>query len=121
MALSHLPTAFVLVAIYALPVIVFYFVPQILPVIILMSFGAVIYAKSFLLLRVFKKYEDALVDRSQETQPDKDADDGIFAESDRMERGEYGIVAEKEASQKVYQNGRFVEMSENQTDKETEV
>ena len=121
MALSHLPTAFVLVAIYALPVIVFYFVPQILPVIILMSFGVVIYAKSFLLLRVFKKYEDALVDRSQETQPDKAADDGIFAESDRMERGEYGIVAEKEASQKVYQNGRFVEMSENQTDKETEV
>lgn len=120
MALSHLPTAFVLVAIYALPVIVFYFVPQILPVIILMSFGVVIYAKSFLLLRVFKKYEDALVDRSQETQPDKAADDGIFAESDRMERGEYGIVAEKEASQKVYQNGRFVEMSENQADKEPE-
>lgn len=116
MALSHLPTAFVLVVIYALPVVVFYFVPQILPVLILMSFGVVIYAKSFLLLRVFKKYEDALVDRSQQPETDKEADDGIFAESDRMERGEYGIVAETTTPSKVYQNGRFVEMSENQDD-----
>ncbi|MDE7322591.1 MAG: DUF624 domain-containing protein [Lachnospiraceae bacterium] len=120
MALSHLPTALLLVAIYALPVVVFYFVPQILPVLILMAFGVVIYVKSFLLLRVFKKYEDALVDRSQEADTDKEADDGIFAESDRMERGEYGIVAEKTVPDKVYQNGRFVEMTENHDDNERE-
>ena len=120
MALSHLPTAFVLVVIYALPVVVFYFVPQTFPVLILMSFGVVIYAKSFFFFCVFKKYEDALVDRSQESETDKEADDGIFAESDRMERGDYGIVAETTAPNKVYQNGRFVELSENQDDNDHE-
>lgn len=113
MALSHLPTAFLLIAIYAVPVVVFYFVPQIFPVLLLLSFGLVIYGKSFLLLRVFKKYEDALVDKSREDAQEENADDGIFAESDRMERGEYSIVAEKAVPTKVFQDGKFVEVSEN--------
>lgn len=107
MALSHLPTAFLLVAIYVVPVVVFYFIPQILPVIVLMAFGSVIYLKSFLLLRVFKKYEDALVDRSQEPSEetdDSETDSGIFAESDRIER-ENKMV-------KVFRNGKFVEVPE---------
>lgn len=107
MALSHLPTAFLLVAVYAVPVVVLYFIPQILPVVILMAFGLVIYIKSILLLRVFKKYEDALVDRNQgasgETD-DSETDSGIFAESDRIER-ENKMV-------KVFRNGKFVEVPE---------
>ena len=47
MALSHLPTAFLLIVIYAVPVVVFYFIPQSLPIMILLAFGLVIYLKSF--------------------------------------------------------------------------
>lgn len=116
MALSHLPSAFLLIAVYAVPVIIFYFVPQTFPVLLVLSFGLVIYIKSILLVRIFKKYEDALVDKSQENVENENTDDGIFAESDRMERGEYGLVADKKVSNKVFQNGKFVEVSENNDD-----
>jgi len=105
MALSHLPTAFLLIVIYAVPVVVLFFIPQSLPLLILLSFGLIFYVKSILLLRVFKKYEDALVDGSQETVGGTESDSGIFAESDRMER-ENKMV-------KVFRNGRFVEVPEN--------
>ncbi len=107
MALSHLPTAFLLVAVYALPVIVLYIVPQSLPVIILLAFGILIYMKSVLLLRVFKKYEEALTAGSPEGSGRADGpegDSGIFAESDRIER-ENKMV-------KVFRNGKFVEVPE---------
>ena len=55
MALSHLPTAFLLVAVYAVPVVFLYFIPQSLPILILMTFGVVIYIKSFMLMRLFRK------------------------------------------------------------------
>lgn len=106
MALSHLPTAFVLVAVYALPAAILYFIPQSLPALLLLAFGTVIYVKSVLLLRVFKKYEDALVGNGQaagETD-DAEADSGIFSESDRIER-ENKMV-------KVFRNGKFVEVPE---------
>lgn len=114
MALSHLPTAFLLVAVYAVPVILLYFVPQILPVIILLAFGLIIYVKSFLLLRVFKKYEEALVDRSGEDMAetdDSESDSGIFSESDRIER-ENKMV-------KVFRNGKFVEVPESSLKNDT--
>lgn len=57
MALSHLPSAFLLVSIYAVPYFMLYFVPQLLPVVFLLGFGSIFYFKSFLLLRIFKKYE----------------------------------------------------------------
>lgn len=107
MALSHLPTAFVLVVIYALPVAVLYLIPQSLPILILLAFGLIIYLKSFLLLRVFKKYEDALADNSQAAAGETDdagTDSGIFSESDRIER-ENKMV-------KVFRNGKFVEVPE---------
>lgn len=85
MALSHLPTAFLLIAVYAVPVVIFYFVPQILPALVLLSMGAVLYFKSFLLLRVFTKYEGRLLDKEAEEEGDGDPDGGIFAESERME------------------------------------
>lgn len=110
MALSHLPTAFLLIVIYAVPVIVLYFIPQSLPILILLAFGAAIYLKSFLLLRVFKRYEDALVDISSKS---SNQDSGIFAESDRMEREQQGIVEQNPSSEKQYQDGKFVEVPEN--------
>ncbi|MDE5697469.1 MAG: DUF624 domain-containing protein [Lachnospiraceae bacterium] len=113
MALSHLPTAFLLVVVYAVPLVFLYFVPQILPVIIVMGFGLVIYIKSFLLLRVFKKYEDALADRSQGAsgETDSGADSGLFSESDRIER-ENKMV-------KVFRNGKFVEVPESSLKNDT--
>lgn len=110
MAISHFPTTVLLIAIYAVPVIVLYFIPQSLPILILLAFGMVIYLKSILLLRVFKRYEDALVDISGKN---AEKDDGIFAESDRMEREQQGIVEQNAKPKKEYRNGKFVEMPEN--------
>lgn len=107
MALSHLPTAVLLVAVYALPIIILYFIPQSLPVLVLLAFGVIFYIQSVLLLRVFKKYEEALADGSQNEMgmaDDEEADSGIFSESDRMER-ENKMV-------KVFRNGKFVEVPE---------
>ena len=59
MALSHLPSAFLLIIIYAVPYLILYFVPQLLPAVFLLGFGCIFYFKSFVLLRVFKKYEPA--------------------------------------------------------------
>lgn len=113
MALSHLPTAFLLVAIYAVPMALLLFIPQLLPMIVMLSFGFIFYVKSVLLLRVFKKYEEAIIARSQETSGEADeseADSGIFAESDRIER-ENKMV-------KVFRNGKFVEVPESSLQKD---
>lgn len=59
MALSHLPSAFLLIIIYAVPYLILYFVPQLLPAVFLLGFGCIFYFKSFVLLRVFRKYESA--------------------------------------------------------------
>ena len=40
-------------------------------------------------------------------------DDGIFAESDRMEREQQGIIEQNAKPKKEYRNGKFVEMPEN--------
>lgn len=113
MALSHLPTAFLLVAIYAVPVVLLLVIPQSLPVIIMMAFGFIIYVQSVLLLRVFKKYEEAIIARGQQTlgeADDSESDSGIFAESDRIER-ENKMV-------KVFRNGKFVEVPESSLNKD---
>ncbi|MBO5144758.1 MAG: DUF624 domain-containing protein [Lachnospiraceae bacterium] len=112
MALSHLPTSFLLIVVYAVPVVILYFIPQALPALFLLSFGLIIYFKSFLLLRVFKKYEEALVAKDEEA-GEEDPDSGIFAESDRMESGQNGTVDEKTMPAKVFRDGKFVEVSEN--------
>ncbi|MCI8267460.1 MAG: YesL family protein [Lachnospiraceae bacterium] len=105
MALSHLPTTVLLIAVYAVPVVVFYFVPQSLPILILLAFGTIVYLKSCLLLRVFKRYEEALaVNTNASAKNPSEADSGIFAESDRIER-EGRMV-------KVFRNGKFVEVPE---------
>ncbi len=113
MALSHMPTAFLL-AVYAVPVIILFLFPQALPVLILMTFGVVFYVKAKLLLRVFKKYEEAIIAASKEAsgeEDDQDGDSGIFAESDRIER-ENKMV-------KVFRNGKFVEVPESSLNSDT--
>lgn len=104
-----------MIVIYAVPVVVFYFIPQSLPIMILLAFGLVIYLKSFLLLRVFKRYEEALVDISSKS---SNQDSGIFAESDRMEREQQGIVEQSPSPAKQYQDGKFVEVPENNSNLE---
>ena len=91
---------------------IYLFIPQILPALFLLAFGIVIYFKSFLLLRVFKRYEEALVAK-QEPDESSDPDGGIFAESDRMEREQQGIIEQNAKPKKEYRNGKFVEMPEN--------
>ena len=76
MALSHLPSAFLLIIIYAVPYLILWIVPQLFPVVFLLGFGLILYFKSFVLLRVFRKYEGAA---------EEDTEGGLFAESERME------------------------------------
>lgn len=85
MALSHLPSAFLLIIIYAVPYLLIYFVPQLLPAVFLLGFGSIFYFKCFVLLKVFKKYENAMIDKDTEESENADPEGGIFAESERME------------------------------------
>ena len=86
MALSHLPSAVLFVVSYAVPVILLYFIPQILPVIVLLAIGLLIYLKSFLFLKIFKKYEDALDTKKDEESDNESEDLGIFAGSESIEQ-----------------------------------
>lgn len=110
MAFSHLPTSILLVAAYVVPVVVWYFIPQSLPLLIVLYFGAVIYVKAFMLLRVFKKYEDAIAEGQDAEASEENPDEGIFSESERMEQG--GEDGRMDNPDKVFQNGRFVEISD---------
>lgn len=91
MALSHLPSAFVCLISLVIPFVLLYFLPQIAPAILLLAVGLLIYFKAMLYLKIFKKYEE----RDEETAESKvsedsshaeDADSGIFAVSDSMEK-----------------------------------
>ena len=57
MALSHLPSAVLFVVSYAVPVLLIYLVPQAMPAVLLLACGLLPYLKSFLFLKIFKKYE----------------------------------------------------------------
>ena len=54
-----------------------------------------IYLKSFLFLRIFKKYEDALAPKEEEESDIGSEDSGIFAGSENMEQ-----MSENKASKK---------------------
>lgn len=111
MALSHLPTAFLLIVVYAVPIILLYFIPQTLPVLIVLASGGIIYFKSFMILRVFKKYEEILLNRDKEAE-NNDPDSGIFAESDRMEQEKNDVENKQNNPTKVFQNGKYVDVSD---------
>lgn len=82
-AVAHLPSAILLIAIYALPVLMTYQVPQAFPIILMAGFGAIIYGKSFLLVRIFKSYEGAPVEENND-------DEGIFNKSELIEKDNSG-------------------------------
>lgn len=83
MALSHLPSAILFVVSYAVPILAFYFLPQLGPVVLMLACGLLPYAKSFLFLKIFKKYEVMIANNEQEEEP---SGEGIFAVSDAMEK-----------------------------------
>lgn len=74
MALSHLPSAFLLILIYAVPYLLLYFVPQLLPAVFLLGFGCIFYFKSFVLLKVFRKYENVTEDEVQQEENGEEQD-----------------------------------------------
>ncbi len=86
MALSHLPSAILLILIYAVPYFLLWLVPQIFPLVFLLGFGGIFYFKSFVLLRVFRKYENTIEADAKEAEDSAETQGGIFAESERMER-----------------------------------
>lgn len=79
MALAHLPTSFLLIIIYAVPVAVLCFIPQLLPALVLLAVGGVIYFKSFLLIRLFNKYEDKYMNKQTQEAVEEE---GVAAESE---------------------------------------
>lgn len=115
MALSHLPTTFLLIATYAIPIVIFYFIPRIMPALFLLGFGCVLYLKAILLLKVFRKYEEAF---EQVEQGAEDSDEGIFAQSEPIENEEDSIIDERNHPSKVFQDGRFIEVAEKSAEKE---
>ena len=95
MALSHLPSAILFLLTYAIPVLLLYLLPQLAPAIVLLIFGALPYFKSFLYLKIFKKYEERILERiateqgeqtSEDVENDEESDSGIFAVSEAMEK-----------------------------------
>lgn len=89
MALSHLPTALISTVAITIPFVMTYFVPQAIPAIALLAFGGLIYFKSKLFLRAFKKYEDIMIERQREAGELVEAeneDSGIFAGSEALEK-----------------------------------
>jgi uncharacterized membrane protein YesL len=58
MALSHLPTAFAVVIMWAVPGVIFYFLPQSVMALIMLSMGLVMFCQSFLIRKIFDKYEE---------------------------------------------------------------
>lgn len=91
MALSHLPSAVLCLLSLAVPVVIIYFVPQLAPAVALLAFGALPYGKSFLFLKIFRKYEILIEERMQAqapvTEPESE-DEGIFTVSEAMEKEE---------------------------------
>lgn len=80
MALSHLPTAILLIAVYAVPVVLMYLLPSLLPVYILLAVGGILYFQSFLLLRVFRKYEASLEKRDEESTDEQQMEKDLISE-----------------------------------------
>ena len=80
MSISHLPSTILFIVLFAVPFLLLYLVPQSVPIILLFAAGGLIFLKSFLYLRIFKKYEPADGEKNDDEQ-----DSGIFAGSDELE------------------------------------
>lgn len=89
MALSHLPSAVLFLISFAVPFLLVYTIPQLLPAVLLLALGGLPYLKSFLYLKIFRKYEILIEEKNREAgiEPvvEESEDSGIFAVSDAME------------------------------------
>lgn len=83
MSLSHLPSAVLFVISYVIPPLLIYLFPQIGPIVLLLACGLLPFLKSFLFLKIFKKYEITPEESQVENLEEKG--EGIFAISDAME------------------------------------
>lgn len=97
MSLSHLPSAFLLIVIYAVPYLLLYLVPQLLPAVLLLGFGSVFYFKCFVLLKVFRRYENT----EEETVNDGEHEENILENADADVENGY---EQDEISQSVHHN-----------------
>jgi uncharacterized membrane protein YesL len=86
MALAHIPTSFALIVIYALPVVVYYFIPQTFAALFLLAMGLIIFGQSFLLMKIFTKYEEKLGLSAEKEFGEDEKGSGIFAGSDKLEK-----------------------------------
>ncbi len=89
MALSHLPSAVLIIASFFVPVVIFYIIPQSLPALVLLAVGLLIYLQSMLFLKIFRPYEERILAREAEERKaqegSEDVDSGIFAGSEAIE------------------------------------
>lgn len=88
MCLSHLPSTILFVLAFAVPFVLIYFVPQATPLVLLLGFAAMPYFKSYLILRIFKPYEEAMISKEEEeaaAEENDTLDGGIFEQSNKME------------------------------------
>ncbi|MBE5875790.1 MAG: DUF624 domain-containing protein [Lachnospiraceae bacterium] len=89
MALSHLPSAVLIIVSFFVPVVVFYLIPQSLPALVLLAVGLLIYLQSMLFLKIFRPYEERILAREAEEakaqEDSEDLDSGIFAGSEAIE------------------------------------
>ncbi len=98
MALAHLPTSFLLVVVCALPIALVIFVPQILPATVLLALGLVIYFQSFLLMRVFGKYEGMYMD-GQAQEGEKAEDISVEEQETAQTEGAAEIIEASETGE----------------------
>ena len=85
MALSHLPTAVLLIGVYAVPVLLAYFLPRLMPIYALLAVGGILYFQSFLLLRVFHKYEASLKKIEEEQKEEEQMEEEKIEEEQKEE------------------------------------
>lgn len=89
MALSHLPSAVIIVISYFAPVVILYIIPESLPALVLLAAGVLIYIQSILFVKIFRPYEERILAREAEEakaqEDSEDMDSGIFAGSEALE------------------------------------
>ena len=85
MSFAHLPYTVVFMISYAVPFVIYYFLPQSFPILLLLACGLLPFSKSFLFLKIFKKFEDAIANKNGDAVEESQGE-GIFAVSDAMEK-----------------------------------
>ncbi len=119
MALAHLPTSFVMVVVFALPVALAYFIPQILPATVLLALGCVLYFQSFLLMKIFGKYESMLLN-GQEQEDGAEENDGETDEAQDKDTVQIDETLETDEDTDISKSIENVENTEAQTEDDSQ-